>query len=191
MFNLILFGPPGSGKGTQSVRIAEKYNLVHISTGDIFRREIRNKSALGLKVHSIIERGELVPDDLLVDILRSALQQAGNPRGFVFDGFPRTIKQAEDLDKLLNETGKTVFLVLSLDVDEEEVVTRLLKRAQLEGRKDDTEEVIRNRMKVYHSQTHPLMEYYNKQAKFKSITGVGSIDDIFRDICKVIDLTMG
>lgn len=190
MFNLILFGPPGSGKGTQSVRIAEKYNLVHISTGDIFRREIRNKSALGLKVHSIIERGELVPDDLLVDILRSALQQAGNPRGFVFDGFPRTIRQAEDLDKLLNETGKTVFLVLSLDVDEEEVVTRLLKRAQLEGRKDDTEEVIRNRMKVYHSQTHPLMEYYNKQAKFKSLTGVGSIDDIFRDICKVIDLTM-
>jgi len=187
MFNLILFGPPGSGKGTQSSRIAEKYNLVHISTGDIFRREIRNKSALGLKVQSIIERGELVPDDLLVDILRSALQQAGNPRGFVFDGFPRTIRQAEDLDKLLNETGETVSLVLSLDVDEEEVVTRLLKRAQLEGRKDDTEDVIRNRMKVYHSQTHPLMEYYNQQAKFKSLTGVGSIDDIFRDICKEID----
>jgi len=187
MFNLILFGPPGSGKGTQSSRIAEKYNLVHISTGDIFRREIRNKSALGLKVQSIIERGELVPDDLLVDILRSALQQAGNPRGFVFDGFPRTIRQAEDLDKLLNETGETVSLVLSLDVDEEEVVIRLLKRAQLEGRKDDTEDVIRNRMKVYHSQTHPLMEYYNQQAKFKSLTGVGSIDDIFRDICKEID----
>ncbi|MCK9398952.1 MAG: adenylate kinase [Bacteroidales bacterium] len=187
MFNLILFGPPGSGKGTQSSRIAEKYNLVHISTGDIFRREIRNKSALGLKVQSIIERGELVPDDLLVDILRSALQQAGNLRGFVFDGFPRTIRQAEDLDKLLNETGETVSLVLSLDVDEEEVVTRLLKRAQLEGREDDTEDVIRNRMKVYHSQTHPLIEYYNQQAKFKSLTGVGSIDDIFRDICKVID----
>jgi len=191
MFNLILFGPPGSGKGTQSLRIAEKYNLVHISTGDIFRREIRNKSALGLRVQSIIERGELVPDDLLVDILRTALQQAGNSSGFVFDGFPRTIRQAEDLDKLLNETSEKVSLVLSLDVDEEEVVTRLLKRAQLEGRKDDTEEVIRNRMKVYHSQTHPLMEYYNKQKKFKSVTGVGSINDIFRDICKVIDLTRG
>ena len=190
MFNLILFGPPGSGKGTQSSRIAEKYNLVHISTGDIFRREIRNKSVLGLKVQSIIEKGELVPDELLVDILRSALQQAGSPFGFVFDGFPRTLRQAEDLDKLLRETGETVSLVLALDVDEEEIVTRLLKRAQLEGRKDDTEEVIRNRMKVYHSQTHPLMEYYDKQEKFKSVKGVGSIDNIFADICKVIDRSL-
>jgi len=187
MYNLILFGPPGSGKGTQSARIADKYKLVHISTGDIFRREIRNKSILGLKVQSIIEKGELVPDELLVDILRSALQQAGSPYGFVFDGFPRTIRQAQDLDKLLLETDETVSLVLALDVDEEEIVTRLLKRAQQEGRKDDTEEVIRNRMKVYHSQTHPLMEYYNKQGKFISLRGVGSIDDIFAAICKVID----
>jgi adenylate kinase len=187
MFNLILFGPPGSGKGTQSVRIAEKYNLVHISTGDIFRREIKNQTALGLKVQSIIEKGELVPDDLLVDILRSALQQAGSPSGFCFDGFPRTLRQAEDLDKLLAETGEKVSLVLALEVDEEEVVKRLLKRAQLEGRKDDTEDVIRNRMKVYHSQTHPLMEYYRKQGKFVSLLGVGSIDDIFGAICKVID----
>jgi adenylate kinase len=187
MFNLILFGPPGSGKGTQSVRIAEKYNLVHISTGDIFRREIKNHTALGMKVQSIIEKGELVPDDLLVDILRSALQQAGNPAGFCFDGFPRTLRQAADLDKLLAETGEKVSLVLALEVDEEEVVKRLLKRAQLEGRKDDTEEVIRNRMKVYHSQTHPLMEYYEKQGKFVSLLGVGSIDDIFASICKVID----
>ncbi len=187
MFNLILFGPPGSGKGTQSARIAEKYKLVHISTGDIFRREIKNKSTLGLKVQSVIEKGELVPDALLVDILRSALQQAGSPRGFVFDGFPRTIRQAGDLDMLLKETGEKVSLVLALEVDEEEVVTRLLKRAQLEGRKDDTEEVIRNRMKVYHSQTRPLTEYYDKQGKFKSVHGVGSIDDIFADICKTID----
>jgi len=190
MFNLILFGPPGSGKGTQSTRIAEKYHLVHLSTGDIFRKEIRNKSILGLKVRSIIEKGELVPDDLLLEILRSAFRQAGNPRGFVLDGYPRTIRQAEDLDKLLKETGNQVSIVLSLDVDEEEVIKRLLKRAQLEGRKDDTEEVIRNRMKVYHSQTHPLVEYYNKQKKFKSLTGVGSVDDIFRGICKVIDLTL-
>ena len=189
MFNLILFGPPGSGKGTQSAQIAEKYHLVHLSTGDIFRREIRNKSALGLKVQSIIEKGELVPDNLLLEILRSAFRDAGNPRGFVLDGYPRTIRQAEDLDKLLKETGNQVSLVLSLDVDEEEVIKRLLKRAQLEGRKDDTEEVIRNRMKVYHAQTHPLMEYYKMQKKFKSVAGVGSIEDIFTDICKVIDLT--
>jgi adenylate kinase len=189
MFNLILFGPPGSGKGTQSAMIAEKYKLVHLSTGDILRREIRNQSPLGLKVKSITEKGELVSDDLLLEVLRSAFQQAGNPRGFVLDGYPRTLRQAGDLDKLLAEKGEKVTLVLSLDVNEEEVVTRLLKRARLEGRKDDTEDVIRNRMKVYHSQTHPLMEYYNKQKKFKSITGVGSVDDIFRDICKVIDLT--
>jgi adenylate kinase len=187
MFNFIIFGPPGSGKGTQSVRIAEKYKLVHISTGDIFRREIKNQTPLGIKVQRIIENGELVPDELLVDILRSALQQAGSPAGFVFDGFPRTIRQAEDLDRLLMETGNKVSLVLALDVDEEEVVTRLLKRAQLEGRKDDTEDVIRNRMNVYHAQTTPLMEYYNKQGKFISIHGVGTIDDIFAAICKIID----
>jgi adenylate kinase len=190
MYNLILFGPPGSGKGTQSARIAEKYHLVHLSTGDIFRREIRNKSVLGLKVQSIIEKGELVTDDLLLEILRSAFREAGNPRGFVLDGYPRTIRQAEDLDKLLKETDNQVSLVLSLDVDEEEVVTRLLKRAQLEGRKDDTEEVIRNRMMIYHSQTKPLMDYYNKQKKFQSLAGVGSVDDIFANICKVIDLTL-
>lgn len=186
MFNLILFGPPGSGKGTQSMRIAEKYNLVHISTGDIFRREIKNQTTLGIKVQSIIEKGELVPDDLLVDILRSALQKAGNPAGFVFDGFPRTLPQAADLDKLLGETGEKVSLVLALDVDEEEIVSRLLKRAQLEGRKDDTEDVIRNRMKVYHSQTHPLMQYYDQQGKFVSLHGIGSIDDIFVSICNKI-----
>jgi adenylate kinase len=189
MFNLILFGPPGSGKGTQSVRVADKYNFIHISTGDILRREIRNRSTLGLKVQSFTEKGELVPDELLIDLLRSAFRQAGNPPGFVFAGFPRTIRQAEYLDKLLEENGEKVTLALFLDINEEEVVIRLLKRAQLEGRKDDTEDVIRNRMKVYHSQTHPLMEYYSKQKKFKSLIGVGSIDDIFNDICKVIDLT--
>jgi adenylate kinase len=189
MYNLILFGPPGSGKGTQSTRIAEKFNLVHTSTGDIFRKEIKNGSPLGLKVQSIIERGELVPDDLLVDILRSALQRAADSDfdGFVLDGFPRTIRQAHDLDMLLSEIGETVSMVLALEVNEEEVVTRLLKRAQLEGRKDDTEDVIRNRMKVYHAQTHPLMEYYAKQGKFVSVPGVGSVDDIFAGICEVIE----
>jgi adenylate kinase len=125
----------------------------------------------------------------LVDILKAALQRAreGKINGFVMDGFPRTLRQALDFDRLLSETGESVSLVLALDVDEEEIVTRLLKRAQLEGRKDDTEEVIRNRMKVYHAQTSPLMEYYKKQGKFVSLHGVGSIDEIFADICKVID----
>lgn len=187
MFNLILFGPPGSGKGTQSVRIAEKFNLVHISTGDIFRREIKNQTTLGMKVQHIIEKGELVPDELLMDILRSAMQQAGEPSGFVFDGFPRTLRQAEDLDKLLSETGNLVNLVIALEVDEEEIVKRLLKRAQEEGRKDDTEAVIRNRMKVYHDQTHPLMDYYQRQGKLTSLHGVGSVEDIFRSIAAVVE----
>lgn len=186
MFNLILFGPPGSGKGTQSVKIAEKYKLLHISTGDILRREIKNQTFLGKKVKSIIEKGDLVSDHLLIDILRSVLEQAGAISGFIFDGYPRTLRQAEDLDKLLLETGKSVSLVLALNVDEEEVVKRLLKRAQLEGRKDDTEDVIRNRMNVYHEQTHPLMEYYRKQGKFRSVKGVGTIDEIFDSLCEVI-----
>ena len=187
MFNLILFGPPGSGKGTQSAKIAQKFNLAHISTGEIFRREIRNATALGLKVKSIIEKGDLVPDELLVDILRSALHQASDKSGFIFDGFPRTLPQANDLDTLLSESGNAVNMVLALKVDDEEVVSRLLKRAQLEGRKDDTEEVIRNRMKVYYSQTCPLMEHYDRQGKFRTLQGVGSIDEIFLAICSVID----
>jgi len=186
MNNLIIFGPPGSGKGTQSVKIAEKYNLVHISTGEIFRREIKNQSELGIKVRQIIENGELVPDELLVDILRSALLQAGTTAGFIFDGFPRTLRQAVDLDNLLGESGESVSMVIALDVDEEEVVNRLLKRAQLEGRKDDTEEVIRNRMTVYHAQTHPLMDYYKTKGKLVSLRGVGSVDEIFSGICNLI-----
>jgi adenylate kinase len=187
MFNLILFGPPGSGKGTQSLRIAEKYKLAHISTGDIFRHEIRNFTELGLKVQGIIERGELVPDELLIEILESALRKHTDINGFIFDGFPRTLRQAGFLDESLARMNEKVSLVVALDVDEQEIIQRLLKRAQLEGRKDDTEEVIRNRMTVYHSQTSPLIDFYTDQGKFESIHGVGSIDDIFDGICQVID----
>ena len=187
MFNLILFGPPGSGKGTQSVHIAEKYRLVHISTGDILRKEVRNKTNLGLKVQSIMERGELVPDVLLIDILREEIHRHTGPAGYIFDGFPRTVLQANELDKLLKEDNTAISLVLALDVNEEEVIKRLLKRAVEEGRKDDTEEVIRNRMNVYRTQTQPLIDHYKKQGKFKSVTGVGSINDIFKNICMVID----
>ena len=187
MFNLILFGPPGSGKGTQSKFIAEKYDLAHISTGEIFRHEIRNNSTLGRRVKSIIENGELVPDELLSDILRSALHNAENANGFLFDGFPRTTPQAEFLDLLLPETGGAVSLALALEVDEEEIVKRLLKRAQEEGRKDDTEEVIRNRMRVYHIQTYPLIAYYQQQDKLITLHGVGSVEEIFAAICEVID----
>lgn len=187
MFNLILFGPPGSGKGTQSMKIAEKYHLAHISTGDIFRREIKNKTDLGLRVQSIIEKGELVPDELLIEILENAMDQEQDKRGFIFDGFPRTIRQANDLDKLMARRNDCVSLVLALDVDESEVIKRLLLRAKEEGRKDDTEEVIKNRLEVYKKQTHPLIDYYKKQDKFKSVNGVGSIEEIFNNICREID----
>mgnify|MGYP000846063118 CR=1 FL=1 len=182
MLNLILFGPPGSGKGTQSLRLAEHFNLAHISTGDIFRSEIKNETPLGLKVKSIIERGELVPDELLIEILENALNKLQGKAGYIFDGFPRTRRQAEDLDKMLNSRNDSISLVVALDVDEDEVVKRLLNRAILEGRKDDTEEVILNRMSVYHKQTAPLIEFYQGQGKFVQVHGVGSIDDIFNSI---------
>jgi len=187
MFNLVLFGPPGAGKGTQSIKIAEKYNLGHISTGDIFRSEIKNKTPLGLKVTSIIEKGELVPDELLIDLLKNAMHKFEDINGFAFDGFPRTIKQAEDLDILMQEEGSAVTLTLALDVDDDELARRLLNRAQLEGRKDDTAEVIANRLKVYHEQTKPLIDFYDKQGKFKSAKGKGSIDEIFAELCKIVD----
>lgn len=187
MFNFILFGPPGSGKGTQSVKIAEKYNLVHISTGDIFRKNIREKTPLGIKVQSIIEKGELVPDSLLIEILEDALQQHSTAKGFVFDGFPRTIQQAKDLDAMLAKRKDSVSLVLALEVDDDEILKRLLKRAEIEGRKDDTKEVIANRIGVYNSQTQPLIDFYKGKNKFKSIHGLGGIDQIFAGICKIID----
>ncbi len=186
MFNLILFGPPGSGKGTQSVKIAEKFNLAHISTGDIFRSEIKNETKLGVKVKSIIEQGELVPDELLVEILENAMQKYTGKAGFIFDGFPRTIQQAKDLGVMLNKTGEEVSLVLALAVNQEEIIQRLLLRAQEQGRKDDTEEVIRNRMDVYHKQTSPLIKFYEDKKKYTSVAGIGSIDEIFDNICKVV-----
>jgi len=191
MFNFILFGPPGSGKGTQSLKIAEKYNLVHISTGDIFRKNIREKTPLGLKVQAIIEKGELVPDALLIEILEDALQQHSKAKGFVFDGFPRTIQQAHDLDSMLGKNKESVSLVLALEVGDGEILRRLLKRAEIEGRKDDTKEVIENRIQIYNNQTQPLIDFYKNKKKFQSIQGIGGIDEIFKSICKIIDQHMG
>jgi len=186
MFNLVLFGTPGSGKGTQSVKIAKEYNLGHISTGDIFRNEIKNKTELGLKVKSLIENGILVPDELLIAILENAMNKFNGVNGFVFDGFPRTIHQAEELDELLASRNDCVSMVLALEVNNSEILQRLLKRAAEEGRKDDTEEVIKNRLDVYSLQTSPLIEYYKFQGKFKSVYGIGSVDEIFGNICQII-----
>jgi len=187
MFNFIIFGPPGSGKGTQSIKIAEKYNLAHISTGDIFRKNIKEKTELGLKVQGIIEKGDLVPDELLIDILDDAMNQYKNVKGFVFDGFPRTCQQAADFDVLLTKKNENVSLVLALEVNDDEIIGRLLKRAEMEGRKDDTKDVIANRIGIYNKQTQPLIDFYKKKDLFTSVVGIGGIDDIFGSICAEID----
>jgi adenylate kinase len=187
MFNIIIFGPPGSGKGTQSIKLAEKYGLTHISTGDIFRSEIKARTVLGLKVINIIEKGELVPDELLLDLLRSAMDKHPGTAGFLFDGYPRTLQQANDLEVLLQENNAGVNMVLALDVQDDELMQRLLNRAKIEGRKDDTEEVIANRLGVYHSQTKPLMDHYDDKGKLEQIQGVGSIEEIFNSLCDIVD----
>jgi adenylate kinase len=186
MFNLILFGPPGAGKGTQAVKIAEKYGWKHVSTGDILRSEVSQGTPLGLKVKEVMEAGVLVSDELLIEIMESVFRKNSTVGGFVLDGFPRTSKQARELDLMLSKLGEKVSLVLSLDVDEDELVKRLLKRAQEQGRKDDTEEVIKNRLVQYHQHTKPLIDYYAQQQLLKNVMGVGSIDDIFATLCRSI-----
>ena len=186
MFNLILFGPPGAGKGTQAIKIAKKYNWMHVSTGDILRSEVSQGTPLGMKVKAVMEAGILVSDELLIEMMESVIRKNHSVGGFVLDGFPRTINQAKELDNMLVKLGTNVSLVLSLDVDEDELVTRLLKRAQEQGRKDDTEEVIKNRLVQYHKHTKPLIEYYEGKKLLKNIKGVGSIDDIFAALCRSI-----
>jgi adenylate kinase len=187
MFNLILFGPPGAGKGTQAVKIAEKYSWIHVSTGDILRSEVSQGTPLGLKVKAVMEAGHLVSDELLIEIMESVFRKHKEAKGFVLDGFPRTLKQAVELDEMLKKIGQQIMMVLSLSVDEEELVKRLLKRAQDQGRKDDTEEVIKNRLVQYHQHTKPLIDYYEKKDLFKDVYGVGSIEDIFNSLCSVIN----
>lgn len=186
MFNLILFGPPGSGKGTQAIKIAEKYGWIHVSTGDILRAEVKQGTPLGLKVKAVMEAGALVSDELLIDIMESVFRKNRNTGGFVLDGFPRTLNQAMELDKMLMKLGTKVSLVLSLDVDEEELVKRLLKRAQEQGRKDDTEDVIKNRLVQYHQHTKRLIDYYKEKKLLTNVMGVGSIDEIFSTLCQSI-----
>jgi adenylate kinase len=186
MFNLILFGPPGAGKGTQAIKIAKKYGWIHVSTGDILRSEVSQGTSLGLKVKVVMEAGILVSDELLIKIMESVFRKNNTAGGFVLDGFPRTLNQAKELDRMLEKLGTKVSLILSLDVDEEELVMRLLKRSQDQGRKDDTEEVIKNRLVQYHKHTKPLIEYYEEKKLLKNVRGVGTIDEIFTALCKSI-----
>jgi len=187
MFNLILFGPPGSGKGTQSERLVEKYGLVHLSTGNLLREEIIQKTPLGLEAKSFMDKGQLVPDEVVIGMVDSYFDKNKNG-GFLFDGFPRTVAQAVALDKLLELKKTEIALVLALEVDEEELVKRLLNRGKTSGRSDDTDElVIRKRFSVYSNETTPVADHYKRAKKFTAVKGVGSVDEIFNSVCMVID----
>ncbi len=188
MKNIVIFGAPGSGKGTQSDKMIEKYGLNHISTGDVLRAEIKNGTELGKTAKGYIDNGQLIPDDLMVNILASVYDSFGRDhKGVIFDGFPRTIPQAEALKQMLDERGDKVAAMIELDVPEEELMNRLILRGQQSGRADDNEETIKKRLVVYHSQTQPLIEWYKKEGIHYHINGLGELDRIFADICEVID----
>ena len=187
MKNIVIFGAPGSGKGTQSDKMIEKYGLNHISTGDVLRSEIKKGTELGKTAASYIDNGQLIPDDLMVSILAGVYDSFGDHKGVIFDGFPRTIPQAEALKKMLDERGDKVAAMIELDVPEDELMKRLLLRGQQSGRADDNEETIKKRLVVYHNQTAPLIEWYAKEGLHHHIDGLGELDRIFGDICAVVD----
>lgn len=188
MFNLILFGPPGSGKGTQSEKLITRYGLKHLSTGDLLRSEITAQTALGMEAKNFMDKGQLVPDEVVIGMISSALDNNPDAKGFLFDGFPRTSAQAEALDKLLSLKQTSIGVMLALSVSEEELVKRLLKRGETSGRSDDTNEgVIRARIAEYHSKTAAVADYYQQFNKVVLIKGEGSVDDIFAGLCSEID----
>lgn len=188
MLNLVLFGAPGSGKGTQSEKIIDKYGLRHISTGEVLRKQIKEGTELGKIADSYISKGHLIPDDLMIDILRQELkEEKSGSKGVIFDGFPRTIPQAEALEVMLKEMGHELTGVVGLEVPEEELVARMLKRGAETGRADDNIDTILNRLKVYHNQTEPLKEHYQGKGKYMHIDGLGDVDKIFSSISDAID----
>ena len=187
MLNLVLFGPPGSGKGTQSENIIKKYQLVHLSTGDILRAELAANTELGLKAKAIMEKGELVSDEIVIGMIANKLDSNQGTKGFIFDGFPRTVAQAEALDKLLESKGMKVDMMLGLEVEKQELINRLLKRGEETGRADDNLETIENRINVYNNQTTPVMNYYKTQGKYYPVDGIGNIVDISKNIFYTVD----
>lgn len=188
MKNIVIFGAPGSGKGTQSEKMIEKYGLGHISTGDVLRDQIKRGTELGKTAKGYIDNGQLIPDDLMVSILADVYDSFGKEhKGVIFDGFPRTIPQAQALKDMLAKRGHKVAAMIELDVPEDELMKRLIKRGQESGRSDDNEETIKKRLTVYHNQTSPLIEWYEKDGIHHHINGLGELDRIFGDICAVID----
>jgi len=188
MLNIVLFGAPGAGKGTQAVKLAEKYELIHLSTGDILRKEIEAGSELGRQAKNFTDKGEFVPDEVVIGIIRSQMQQNNAARGFIFDGFPRTIAQADALDKMLKENNMQISAMYALDVETNELVKRLQLRSEVSGRADDMSlDVIHNRIDVYNQKTKPIIDYYDVQKKYTAINGIGDVEDIFKRLCVNID----
>ncbi len=188
MFNVILFGPPGSGKGTQSEKLVEKYKFVHLSTGDLLRKERQLRTPLGIEAQLFIDKGQLVPDEVVIGMISSALDENVNANGFLFDGFPRTVAQAEALDKLLELKKSEISLVLFLEVNEDELIRRLVHRGKTSGRSDDADENIqRKRQEVYKNETLPVAAHYSKAKKVVHINGIGGLDEIFSRLCTLID----
>ena len=187
MLNLILFGPPGSGKGTQSEKLIDRYGLIHLSTGEILRAEISEKTELGIKARNYMDQGELVPDEDVVEMVVNRIDRETDPAGFIFDGFPRTCGQAESLRKMLMERGTRITLMISLEVAEEELIKRLVNRGKETGRSDDTPAVIKNRIEVYNNVTAPVMDFYRQMKKFAPVNGLGTVDEIFTRIVEKVE----
>ncbi|MGA0559374.1 adenylate kinase [Larkinella sp. VNQ87] len=188
MLNLVLFGPPGAGKGTQSEKLIAHYRLVHLSTGDLLRSEIREGTELGLRAKMLMDQGILVPDEVVIGMIENKLKEHQSAAGFIFDGFPRTVPQAEALDLLLAQYNTAITVMVALVVDEEELTKRLLIRGQSSGRPDDqNEELIRRRVQEYNNKTAPVAGYYESQDKYKAINGIGEIEEIFKSICEQIE----
>ena len=188
MLNLILFGPPGSGKGTQASKLVEKYHLLHISTGDLFRYEMGNDTELGKLAKKYMSEGHLVPDEVTIGMMKNKLEKHPEVKGYIFDGFPRTITQAEALDKLLADNGQKINALVALSVNDEEIVNRILLRGETSGRPDDNDEaIVRNRIQVYNDETAPVFDFYAKSDSALQIEGLGTIEEIFARLCQAID----
>lgn len=188
MLNIVLFGPPGAGKGTQAEKIIKEYNLVHLSTGDILRSELAEKTELGMEAKNYMDKGELVPDEVVIGMIETKIDQNALARGFIFDGFPRTITQARALDSMLSKKGNPITAMLMLTVEHDELIKRLLNRGIESGRRDDQNmAVIENRIRVYNNETAPLIDYYESQGKYYDVEGMGSIEEIFKRLCNTIN----
>lgn len=187
MLNVILFGPPGSGKGTQAANLVDKYKLLHISTGDLFRYEMGNDTPLGLKAKEYISKGDLVPDEITIGMLKNKVNANPDVEGYIFDGFPRNIYQAQALDAFLKDKGQKIDVLVALDVNDDEIVKRILNRGKTSGRTDDNDEsIIRNRIAVYNSETSPVYDYYHQKKCAKKVDGLGSLEEIFDRLCLAI-----